>query len=161
MRKWSLRSASTTETDRFGRLLGALLPAGAVVLLRGELGAGKTALARGVAHGLGVSDDEPVTSPSYTLMNQYRGRLELNHFDLYRLGDPDELIELGFADYLAGEGVTLVEWPERAPGCERGALEIIIEVTSPEDRELCLIAHGNVAAEVLALVERQWRGEDL
>lgn len=159
MREWRVTTAAAAETDALGRLLGALLPTGTTVLLYGDLGAGKTALARGIARGFGVPEEEPVTSPSYTLMNQYRGRGELNHFDLYRLGDVDELEQLGFADYLSGGGVTLVEWAERAPGCERDALEIHIEAPEMEERVLTVIAHGDEQERLLAEWAQRWAQE--
>ncbi len=106
-------SATPLETERIGALIGALLMPGDFVALRGELGAGKTRIARGVATGLGVDPDIPVTSPTYTLLNIYRGRVPLYHFDLYRLSGDADVVDLGFADYFHGDGVSLVEWPER------------------------------------------------
>ena len=80
------------------------------LLLEGDLGSGKTCFVQGVARGLEVPQEVAVSSPTYTLMNQYRGRVVVNHFDLYRLGSADELIDLDFDDYLFGDGVTIVEW---------------------------------------------------
>ncbi|MDI3522753.1 MAG: tRNA threonylcarbamoyladenosine biosynthesis protein TsaE [Bacillota bacterium] len=99
---------SVAETDAIGTLLGEKLERGMVVALTGELGAGKTAFARGVARGLGANG--PVTSPTFTLIQEYAGRLPLYHFDVYRLTDPAELEELGYEEYLEGDGVCLVEW---------------------------------------------------
>ncbi len=83
-----------------------------ILLLYGDLGAGKTCLAGGILKALGV--DGYVTSPTFTLVNEYEGRLAVAHFDLYRLDDPDELYDIGFDEYLDGERVALIEWPERA-----------------------------------------------
>ena len=91
-----------------GRRLGEIVPPNTVIALNGELGAGKTVFAQGMGLGLGV--EEPVTSPSFVLMNVYRGRLELYHFDFYRLDEEDELAVLGLDEYFYGEGVALVEW---------------------------------------------------
>lgn len=157
MQEWRVTSFSDAETVALGRLLGELLAPGTVVLLSGELGAGKTCLARGIARGLGVPEEEPITSPSYTLMNHYRGRCELNHFDLYRLGGSAELEELGFGDYLAGAGVTLVEWAERAPGHERDALEIRIAAPTLTERRLTLVAHGSEREQLLDNLAHHWR----
>lgn len=99
---------SAAETERIGALLGQKLERGMVVVLTGELGAGKTAFARGVARGLGVRD--PVTSPTFTLIQEYTGRLPLYHFDVYRLQEPGELADLGYDEYLEGDGVCLIEW---------------------------------------------------
>ena len=105
---------SAAETRELGKRLAEKLKAGDVILLEGDLGAGKSEFARGVAKGLGVT--ETVTSPSFTILNAYdSGRLPLYHFDWYRLQDPEELYELGLEEYLGGDGVALVEWPGQAP----------------------------------------------
>lgn len=119
-------STSVAQTQEVGRKMGELLPAGSLVLLNGELGAGKTALTHGIARGLGVAEDVPVTSPTYTLMNSYDARVPFYHFDLYRLGDSDELIDLGFDDYFHGDGVAVVEWAERCPDLAADALSVDI-----------------------------------
>ncbi len=109
----SVTTRSAAETAALGRRLGELLQPGDFVALTGELGAGKTQFARGVAVGLAVDPAQPVTSPTYTLMNVYHGRCPLYHFDLYRLSGDDDAAELGFAEYFHGDGVCLVEWAER------------------------------------------------
>lgn len=105
-------SHSAGQTQRLGVRLGELLEAGDVVLLQGGLGAGKTVFAQGIAQGLGVQD--PVTSPTFTLIHEYEGRLPLYHVDLYRLAGDLEAGAIGLEEYLWGEGVTLIEWAERA-----------------------------------------------
>jgi tRNA threonylcarbamoyladenosine biosynthesis protein TsaE len=103
------------ETARLAAALASLLRAGDVVLLSGELGAGKTCFVRGLAHGLGVPPATTINSPTFTLLHHYSGgRLPLHHFDFYRLRSARELDDLAFADYLGGDGVVVVEWPERA-----------------------------------------------
>jgi tRNA threonylcarbamoyladenosine biosynthesis protein TsaE len=87
--------------------------AGDFIALTGELGSGKTHFARGVAAGLGIEPSVPVTSPTYTIMNLYKGRLPLYHFDLYRLAGEQDAADLGFEEYFYGDGVCLVEWAER------------------------------------------------
>lgn len=105
------RTETPEETEALGAQLGAQLPAGAVLAYTGDLGAGKTAFTRGLAKGLGIS--ERVTSPTYTIVNEYEGgRLPLFHFDLYRLESEEELFEIGWEDYLARGGVCAVEWSE-------------------------------------------------
>jgi tRNA threonylcarbamoyladenosine biosynthesis protein TsaE len=107
-------SHSESETAAIGRNLARTLDAGDVVLLTGDLGAGKTAFVKGVAEGLGVSADE-VTSPTFTLVQEYRGgRLTLFHVDLYRLDDPREIADLGL-DELGEDGVLAIEWAEKLP----------------------------------------------
>ena len=114
---------SAAETRELGERLAERLKAGDVILLEGELGAGKSELARGIARGLGVT--ETVTSPSFTILNVYEsGRIPLYHFDWYRLESSEELYELGMDEYLGGDGIALVEWPAMCPdavpaGCLR------------------------------------------
>ena len=108
-------SASEQETEAIGREMAQRLAPGAVVAFTGDLGAGKTAFVRGMAQGLGIS--QRVTSPTFTIVNEYEGgRLPLFHFDLYRLGDPEELFDIGWEDYLARGGVCAVEWSENVAG---------------------------------------------
>ena len=103
-------SNSPAETERLGERLAARLEPGAVIAFTGDLGAGKTAFTRGLARGLGVT--ERVTSPTFTIVNEYEGRIPLFHFDMYRLADEDELFDIGWEDYLARGGVCAVEWSE-------------------------------------------------
>lgn len=103
-----LITTSVEETEHVGQKMGELVRAGMLVLLTGELGAGKTAFARGVARGLGV--EGPVTSPSFTLVEEYHGRIPLYHLDVYRLSAPEELIDIGYEEYVDGEGICLIEW---------------------------------------------------
>ena len=115
---------SPEETEALGAALARRLEAGTVIAYRGDLGAGKTAFTRGLARGLGVT--EMVTSPTYTIVNEYLGgRLPLFHFDMYRLGSEDELFDIGWEDYLDREGVCAVEWSENV----WGALENPIVIT--------------------------------
>lgn len=108
------RTETPQETEALGEALGRVLPPGSVVAYTGGLGAGKTAFTRGLARGLGIQDR--VTSPTYTIVNEYEGgRLPLFHFDWYRLSDAEELFDIGWEDYLSRGGVCAVEWSENAP----------------------------------------------
>ncbi len=108
------RTETLQETEALGEALGRILPPGSVVAYTGGLGAGKTAFTRGLARGLGIQDR--ITSPTYTIVNEYEGgRLPLFHFDWYRLEDGEELFEIGWEDYLSRGGVCAVEWSENAP----------------------------------------------
>ena len=110
-----IQTHSPEETEAVGRKLAVQLQPGDVLAYYGDLGAGKAAFTRGLAAGLGVT--EPVTSPTYTIVNEYlSGRLPLFHFDMYRLGSADELFDIGWEDYLAQGGVCAVEWSENAQG---------------------------------------------
>ncbi len=104
-------SHSVEETEALGETLGKTLQPGAVVAYFGGLGMGKTAFTRGLARGLGCT--ERVTSPTFTIVNEYPGRIPLYHFDMYRLADSDALFDIGWEDYLAGGGVCAVEWSEQ------------------------------------------------
>ena len=104
-------SKSEQETERIGSEFAASLPGGTVVAMYGDLGAGKTAFVRGMARGMGL--DCRVSSPTFTIVNEYLGQRELIHFDMYRLSDADELFDIGWEDYLIRGGVCAVEWSER------------------------------------------------
>lgn len=106
-----IKTSSAEETVRVGQALGTILRAGDVICLNGDLGAGKTRFAQGVACGLNI--DGAVTSPTFTLINEYQGRLPFYHMDVYRLAGPIELEDLGYEEYFYGDGVSLVEWAER------------------------------------------------
>ena len=119
-------SNSPEETEALGAALGKLLPPGTILAYRGGLGAGKTAFTRGLAKGLGCKDI--VTSPTYTIVNEYLGgRLPLFHFDMYRLNSADDLWDIGWEDYLDRQGVCAVEWSENVPAAMTGALTVRIE----------------------------------
>lgn len=149
MTELRVKTASEEETSALGRLVGELLESPSLILLQGNLGAGKTVLARGIARGLGVPEDVPITSPTFTLMNHYQARLDLYHFDLYRLGEPEELIELGFDEFAHGSGVTLVEWPERLEGSCFNHLRVELVRHGELQRELRFFAVGESYREFL------------
>ncbi len=118
-------TASVTQTEELGRLLAKQLSAGDVITYTGDLGAGKTAFTRGLAAGLGIT--ERVTSPTYTIVNEYlSGRLPLFHFDIYRLSSSDDLYDIGLDDYLARGGVCAVEWSENAADAFPQAIRVDI-----------------------------------
>ena len=134
-----LASADTEATTRLGRSLGQVALAGDLVCLWGDLGAGKTHLAKAFAVGLGVT--ETVTSPSFILMAEYRGRLPLFHIDPYRLASAEDALDGGLLDERQGEGVTIVEWPERLGDALPAArLDVHIDVTGETTRSITLIA---------------------
>ena len=130
------------ETEALGTRIAAALPAGGTVIaLYGELGAGKTAFVRGLARGLGVED--MVVSPTFTIVNEYPGRRELFHFDMYRLGGADELFDIGWEDYLSREGVCAVEWSENVPEAFDGSeIRVTIEKTSDTARRITVEGLG-------------------
>lgn len=130
-------SNSPSETEKIGFALGKIIPAGIVIAYRGDLGAGKTAFTRGLARGLGCA--ELVTSPTYTIVNEYLGgRLPLFHFDMYRLSSSDDLWDIGWEDYLDRNGVCAVEWSENVADALEGALTISIDKLGEDSRRISI-----------------------
>ena len=128
---------SPGETEAIGAALGAILPAGTILAYRGDLGAGKTAFTRGLARGLGYA--EPVTSPTYTIVNEYLGgRLPLFHFDMYRLRCAEDLWDIGWDDYLDRGGICAVEWSENVDEAMENAVYVTIEKTGEESRRITI-----------------------
>ena len=124
-----LHIASEKETERIGEAIGRAAEPGTVVALIGDLGTGKTTLTKSIARGLGVT--ETVTSPTFNIIREYKtGRIPLYHFDVYRIGDPDEMFELGYEEYFYGDGICVVEWAD------------IIEELLPEDAVIICIERG-------------------
>ena len=131
---------SPEETEKLGAALAETLTPGTVIAYRGDLGAGKTAFTRGLARGLGC--DELVTSPTYTIVNEYLGgRLPLFHFDMYRLGSAEELFDIGWEDYLARGGICAVEWSENVQEAMQGAITVRMEKRSETTR--CIRIEGS------------------
>ena len=124
-----LHIASEQETEQIGEAIGRAAEPGTVVALIGDLGTGKTTLTKSIARGLGVT--ETVTSPTFNIIREYKtGRIPLYHFDVYRIGDPDEMFELGYEEYFYGDGICVVEWAD------------IIEELLPEDAVIIRIERG-------------------
>lgn len=98
------------ETIKLGKIIGERCSSGDIICLMGELGTGKTHLVKGIAEGLGIKDI--ITSPTFTIVNEYKGRLPLYHFDVYRVNDPDEIEAIGFDEYIFGSGVCVIEWAD-------------------------------------------------
>ena len=126
---------SPEQTEAVGAALGKLLQPGAVITYQGDLGAGKTAFTRGVACGLGAK--ESVTSPTYTIVNEYlSGKYPLFHFDMYRLASSDDLFDIGWEDYLDRGGVCAVEWSENVSDAIEGAIIVTIEKLGEDSRKI-------------------------
>ena len=141
---------SADETQALGARLAARLQPGDVLAYYGDLGAGKTALTRGIAQGLGVQDC--VTSPTYTIVNEYlSGRLPLFHFDMYRLSSSEELFDIGWEDYLARGGVCAVEWSENVDDALQDAIRVSIEKDPDEPDTSHITISGGERCEDLRL----------
>jgi tRNA threonylcarbamoyladenosine biosynthesis protein TsaE len=135
------RTTSPEETKALGAVLASFAAPNDLLVLAGDLGAGKTTLAKGFAAGLGV--EETVTSPTFTLVRSYKGRLLLHHVDVYRLERFSELADLGLGELLDGGGVTLVEWGDAVAGAlPADYLEVRLSVASDDERSLVLNAVG-------------------
>ncbi|MBP2625764.1 MAG: putative protein family ATPase [Firmicutes bacterium] len=110
----NLKTTSPEETFSFGQCLAKVLGPGLVVCLAGDLGAGKTLLVQGLAKALGVEDT--INSPTFTILNVYEASFPIYHFDLYRLEYAEELFDIGFYEYTEGQGLSIIEWPDKFPG---------------------------------------------
>lgn len=142
-------STSPEDTWRIGRTIGGILMPGDILCMYGELGSGKTNMAYGIAVGLGVQTAY-VTSPTFTLVNEYSGRVPLYHMDLYRLQDDSELEELGFKEYLESEGVALIEWAELAENeLPQERLSIYLSTVDEQIREIGFLAEGERYEDLL------------
>jgi len=137
---------SPEETELVGQALGKVLMPGTILAYTGDLGAGKTAFTRGLARGLGAT--EQVTSPTYTIVNEYlSGRMPLFHFDMYRLASADDLWDIGWEDYLDRGGVCAVEWSENVAEAMEGAIRVSICKTGEESRHIT-IEGGDTLADI-------------
>ncbi len=135
---------SPEETQRVGLEIGRSIPIPGVVLLSGALGTGKTTLTRGIAQGLGLEDSSQVHSPSFTLVNIYRGVCPIYHVDLYRLQGKRDLSSIGLDDFLGSDGVTVVEWSERLSIAFAPAAEVKIEDAGDDMRRLHILMPAQV-----------------
>ena len=137
------------ETKRFGIKIGKLLKPGDILCLNGDLGAGKTTLTKSIGLGLGV--DDYITSPTFSLINEYEGRVPLYHFDVYRLENVEDLYDLGFDEYFYGHGVSIIEWADKIEALlpkERIVLDIE-KCTDIDSRIVSLKGWGNRYLEVV------------
>ena len=139
---------SPLETEKVGEALGKVLKPGSILAYEGDLGAGKTAFTRGLARGLGAA--EQVTSPTYTIVNEYlTGRMPLFHFDMYRLSSADDLWDIGWEDYLERGGVCAVEWSENVRDAMEDAIIVCIQKLGEEKRKITIT--GGVDLEDLSV----------
>ena len=143
----TLKLPSLAATISFGVQLGRNALPGDIFTLSGDLGAGKTTLTQAIGQGLEVPAQYYITSPTFTLLHEYPGRIPLYHMDLYRLGSVEEIEELGFEDYLYGDGLTVVEWPDRLEELlPHSRLDIQLSHVNEEERLALLTAHGDLIA---------------
>ena len=138
-----LHTKNTTETVRIGKRIGSLLLPGDVVALVGELGTGKTQFIKGIAAGVKVGNPTYISSPSFTLINEYRGKIPFYHIDLFRLKTEKEAEELGLEEYFGGEGITAIEWADRIPSLlPKEILFVQIRHIGKQIRSIEIVAKG-------------------
>ena len=153
---WELVSSSHRHTDRLGQVLGCALRGGETIALYGPLGAGKTALVRGIAQGLGASPTA-VTSPTFVVIHEYQGRLPLAHVDLYRIRSVRELESTGLIEYFSGQTVTAIEWADKCLALlPQDRIEITLSHRAARSRTIQLNATGPTSDNVLALARMQY-----
>ena len=130
------RTRTPAETQTIGKKIGKQLRQGDLVALIGDLGTGKTCLTQGIARGVGVYPNQTVNSPSYTLINEYAGKIPIYHVDLYRLQNQDELLDLGLDEYMEGNGICIIEWAEKLGSLKISHTKIQITWLSEMTREI-------------------------
>ena len=153
---WKLVSSSQQQTDRLGQVIGRVLRGGETIALYGPLGAGKTALVRGVAEGLGASP-KAISSPTFVVIHEYQGRLPFAHVDLYRIRSIRELESTGLIEYFSGQTVTAIEWADKGlAALPQDRIEITLNHRAARSRTSQLRATGPKSDEVLALARRMY-----
>ena len=145
-----LTSNNEAETQRYGEILGSLLKKGSIVALDGQLGAGKTYFTKGIAKGAGVNDSKVVTSPTFTLVNEYSGNVSVFHMDAYRISSIDEMYDLGCDEILRGDGIAIIEWAERVKEClPTNILNVYISYKTMSERLIRIFDSANLYSKVL------------
>ncbi len=156
-----ITSGSPGETERLGAAIGALLQPGSFLALRGDLGGGKTCLARGVVASLAPQSSGLVASPTYAIMNCYPGSTPVYHFDFYRLTSEDDIAELGFEEYFYGDGVCVVEWSERLSGLlPPDVLTLLFEYAGDERRLITITGSGQNSNIVLKQIAEKFQQQE-
>jgi tRNA threonylcarbamoyladenosine biosynthesis protein TsaE len=156
---FTLDTTGPEETERLGRLLAAILPKGTVLCLRGDLAAGKTCLVRGLAQAM--AGEASVHSPTFTLVNEYRGARKLYHLDLYRLGGPEDVADLGYEELFEPDGVCAVEWAERAGGLlPARRVEVALAHAGGDRRHIVIEDHGVLPQDWAAALSAAWQRDD-
>jgi len=154
--KFQITTHSVTETQKLGQTLGAGIQQAVIIALTGDLGSGKTAFVQGLARGLDVSEKYYITSPTFTLVNEYPGRHPLFHVDLYRIEHAPELEEIGLDEILQEDAVIAIEWAERLSGETLSShLALRLKMISENTRRIDIFAYGHQAGNLLKALEIQ------
>ncbi len=156
---FSIITSEPEQTEHVGEELGSLLEAGDLVCLYGDLGSGKTHFSFGIAMGLEVRE-QYITSPTFTLVNEYQGRVPFYHIDLYRLKEPSELEGVGFDEYIDSDGATVIEWAERAEDAlPEERLSVYLSHVNERSREIGFLAEGKRYEKLLAELKQRIEGK--
>jgi len=148
------------QTLHLGQVFGRMLPKASMVALIGDLGSGKTLLARGIAKGLGVEDEREVSSPTFVLVNEYQGRIPVHHVDLYRLQGSVEVQDIGWEEFISGPGVTLVEWAEKVPDLlPEDRIEVHLYWVGAGERKLVFVGKDQTARDLVNHLRKKWLEE--
>ena len=148
--KHQITTRSADETQKLGEIIGKAVTSGTVLALTGDLGSGKTCFVQGLAKGLEVPDGYYITSPSYTLINEYPGRYPLFHVDLYRISDPTDMGDIGLDEILHNKGIVVIEWADRIEQkLLPGSINIHFELTGEKTRNICIAARDLKNANLL------------
>jgi tRNA threonylcarbamoyladenosine biosynthesis protein TsaE len=152
--RFQITTHSPEETRTLAEKMGSCIAVGTVVALIGDLGSGKTVFVQGLANGLEISKDYHITSPTYTLINAYTGRLPLFHVDLYRIDNLDDLGETGFYEILHNEGVVAIEWADKIhQDILPEHVRILFEILDDESRKIRIMANGRKPATLVKTIE--------
>ena len=144
--KYQITTRSVDETKKLGKIIGTAVTGGTVLALTGDLGSGKTSFVQGLARGLEVPDDYYITSPSYTLINEYPGRYPLFHVDLYRISDPVDMEDIGLYELLESVGIVAIEWADKlSDDLLSSYLAIHFDIVDDQTREISAFAYGHDA----------------
>ena len=156
--KFQITTHSVTETQKLGQTLGAGIQQAVIIALTGDLGSGKTAFVQGLARGLDISEKYYITSPTFTLVNEYPGRHPLFHVDLYRIEHAPELEEIGLDEILQEDAVIAIEWAERLSGETLSShLALRLKMISENTRRIDIFAYGHQAGNLLKALEIQFQ----
>lgn len=146
----TVKTVSAAETEELGRILGKFLPSGTVVALIGDLGTGKTCFTRGIAAGAGVASTVPVVSPSFTILNEYPGRVPIYHFDFYRLDTPGDDFDWEWREYLHGQGISVIEWAEKVANfLPEEYITVHFLFCGEEARTICMEGRGEGSLRII------------
>ncbi len=145
----TLISESIEDTLNIGRIIGKNLSGGDVVALIGDLGSGKTCITQGIALGIGIPEEYRITSPTFTLINEYPGKITLYHIDIYRLSGPQDLEDMGYEEYFYGDGVTIIEWAEKIKDIlPKKCLHVYLRYLDENKREIKISGHTGKTEQI-------------